>query len=304
MYAPRRAVAFLSLACISSLCYAADLTFQRSLTASGNVAFSVCNDSGSIHVAGADGSKIEIAAKIHPANWHDFGNSDTMKKIAAAPPVQQTGNAVHVGNSDICGGSAYQNIDIDYEITVPKGSTVVATSGSGDIHVESIGGYVRAHTGKGNILANGIGSDSFLRTGSGTIDIQSAHGIMAAETGTGDVSLRGSDVSQGILKSGSGNITTLNLRGGLRADTGSGTLTIGGTPTADWKLGTGSGAIHLHVDPAAKFNLDAEAGSGSIDSKLPAPLSGHIANGVLKGPVNGGGPLVELYTGSGSIDVD
>ncbi len=89
-----------------------------------------------------------------------------MKKIAAAPPVQQTGNAVHIGNSDICDGSAYQNIDIDYEITIPKGSTVVAASGAGDIHVESIGGYVRARTGKGNIIANGIGSDSFLRTGS------------------------------------------------------------------------------------------------------------------------------------------
>ena len=215
MHAPRRAIAVLSLACLSTLCYAADLTFQRSLTTSGNVAFSVCNASGSIHVAGVDGNKIEIAAKVHATNWHDFGNGDQMKKIAAAPPIQQVGDAVHVGNSDVCGGAEYQNIDIDYEITVPKGSTVVAASGSGDIHVESITGYVRAHTGKGNIVANGIGSDSFLRSGSGTIDIQAAHGVMAAETGAGDVSLRDSDVSQGMLKSGSGNITTLNLRGGL-----------------------------------------------------------------------------------------
>ena len=304
MHSLRRILAFLSLACIPTFCYAADIGFQRSLPVTGNVTFSVCTGSGTIHISGADASKIEISAKIHGANWHDFGNSNDMKKLAATPPVEQTGNVIKVGNSDICSGKTYQNVAIDYEITVPKSTTIVASSGSGDIHVESIGGFVRARANSGNVVVNGIGSDSFLRTGSGTIDIQAAHGTVAAESGSGDLSIRDSDVSEAWLKSGSGNITTTNLHGGLRANTGSGTLTIGGTPTADWKLGTSSGSIHMHMDPVAKFTLDAETGSGAIDSKLPSPLSGHIANGMLKGPVNGGGPTVQMYTGSGSIDFD
>ena len=299
---PRRAIVFLSLACISTFCSAADIGFQRTLTATGNVSFTVCTSSGTVHVAGVDGSKIQIVAKIHPTNWHDFGNAEDMKKIAANPPVTQTGNAVRVGNNDICGGKLYQNIDIDYEISIPKTSTVVAISGVGDIHVESIGGFVRARAGKGNVVANGIGADSFLRSGSGTIDIQSAHGMVAAEAGSGNISVHDSNVTEAWLKAGLGNITTANLHGGLRVSTGNGTLTIGGLPTADWKLRTGSGPIQIHMDPGAKFTLDAETGSGDINSTLPAPMGGHISSGVLKGPVNGGGPLVELYTGSGSID--
>ena len=304
MHALRRVVAFLSLACIPTLCHAADIGFQRSLPVTGNVTFSVCTAAGIIHVAGTSGSKVEISAKIHGANWHDLGNSKEMKDIAATPPVQQAGNVIHVGNSDICSGKTDQNIAIDYEISVPKATTIVASTGAGDIHVESIGGFVRARAVNGNIVANGIGSDSFLRTGSGTIDIQGAHGTVAAQTGTGDLSVHDSDAGEVWLKSASGNITTLNFRGGLRAHTGTGTLTIAGAPTGDWKLGTGSGSIHMHINAAAKFDLDAESGSGTIDSKLPAPLSGHIANGVLKGPVNGGGPVVQLYTGSGNVDFD
>lgn len=304
MHALRRVIAFLSLACMPAFCHAADIGFQKSYPVTGNVAFSVCTAYGMIHIAGTAAGKVEISAKIHGANWHDLGNSKEMKELAAAPPVQQTGNAIHVGNSDICGGKTYQNIAVDYEISVPKNTSIVASTGSGDIHVESIGGFVRARAGNGNIVANGIGPNSFLRTGSGTIDIQGAHGLVAAQTTTGDMSVHDSDAGEVWLKSASGNITTLNYRGGLRANTGTGVLTIGGTPTSDWKLGSGSGAIHMHIDPAAKFDLDAETGSGTIDSTLPAPLSGHIANGVLKGPVNGGGPVVQLYTGSGNIDFD
>jgi hypothetical protein len=55
------------------------------------------------------------------------------------------------------------------------------------------------------------------------------------------------------------------------------------------------------MDPSAKFLLDVETGSGTIDSNLPSPIPSHVTSGVLKGAVNGGGPTVQVYTGSGNI---
>lgn len=294
----------LSLLCASPLAFAADLSFQRSFTASGNVALDVCTSLGLIHVYGVDGSNIQISGKVHSSTWHILGSSeDDMKQIAAKPPIQQSGNAIHVGDRDTCGGHIFRNISIDYEIAVPKNATVIADTGSGDIHVETISGSLHADTGSGGIRAKGIGTDSKLETGSGSIYVQAAQGTLKAQTGSGDVSIRDSQVTDAKLGTGSGDITISTVHGGLKANAGSGSLTISGLPTSDWKLETGSGSIHFHADPNAKFTLDAESGSGSIDSKLPITVSGHISHGVLRGPVNGGGPIVKMFTGSGEIDL-
>jgi hypothetical protein len=301
---PTVILAVLALAGSASMAYAADASFQRSLSANGNVALDVCTNSGNIHIYGVDGNEIHISGKVH-SSWHIFGSSKVeIEQIAAHPPIQQTGNAIHVGNGDTCGGHIFHSsIGIDYEISVPKDATVVANIGSGDIHVETVGGFVHAETGSGDIRAKGVGSDSRLGTGSGSIDVQAALGTLQAQTGSGDISIRDSRLTDASLKTGSGSITAGDVRGALKADTGSGSLTICGFPTSNWKLETGSGAIHFQADPNAKFTLDAKSGSGGINSKLPISVSGHIDRGVLRGPVNGGGPVVKMVTGSGEIDL-
>lgn len=297
------AIAAVSLVCASTFSFAADIGFHRSLSAggSGAVALNVCNASGIIDVQGVNGNNIEISAKIHKNNWHAFGNESQMKEIAAKPPIQQNGNAIHVGDSSTC-GQTLQNIAIDYTISVPNNSTVVAHSGSGNIHVQGVVGFVRANTGSGDIVANGIGSDSSLVTGSGTLDIQAAHGALQARTASGNLDLRDSQLVEARLQTGSGSITTTKLHGGLRAISSSGNLTIAGLPTADWELESSTGNIHFDADPNAKFDLDAESGSGKTNSTLPGTVPGH-PNNMVKILVNGGGPEVKMYSSSGNIDL-
>jgi Putative adhesin len=301
MIAPRLSTAFFALIFASTLCYAAEPEFNRSLTVNGNLTFSVCSTSGSIHVAGVDGNKVEIDAKLHNSTWHTTGTSGDMKEIVANPPIHQTGNEIKVGDADTCGGAKAHNIDIDYEITIPKNSTVEAVTGPGSVKVENIAGFVHAAAGGGSIVATNIGPDSKLATRAGTIDITGAHGDLMAVTESGNLTVGNSTVTEARLHTGSGSITTTNLHGGMRINSGTGNLTIGGSPNSDWKLETGSGNIQIHIDQGAKFLLDVETGSGTIDSIFASPLSGHITNGVMKGPVNGGGPTVQVYTGSGNI---
>ncbi len=300
---PAPAALVLALVCSSTLALAADIGFQKTLTASGPVALNVCSNSGLIHITGVDGSKIQISAKVHKSNWHAVGNTTEMKQVAANPPVHQTGNAVQVGDNTTCGANLLHDIDIDYEISIPKNSTVVAKSGLGNIRVESVSGFVHVATGSGDVVANGVGSGSRLATGSGTLDIQAAHGMLQAETSSGNVSIRDSDVTEARLATNSGSITAINLKGGVRASTLSGNLFMGGLPTSAWQMRTNNGAIHFQAEANAKFSLDAETGNGTIESSLPSPLSGHVINGALRGPVGGGGPEVKMYTSNGNIDL-
>jgi len=294
-------LATITLVYFSTLAFAADITFQKTLPVSGPTALTVCNNSGTVHVTGVDGSKFQVSAIVHKSNWHSMANTDEMKGVAASPPIQQTGNAIHVGDKNTCGADVLHNIDIDYEISLPKNSTIIAKSGAGTIHVESIGGFVHAMTGSGDVVVNGIGTDSRLVAESGNLDIQGAHGTLLARSGGGNVTIRDSDLTDSRVETNSGNITSTNLKGGIRVNTGSGNLSMSGLPTADWEMRTGTGTIQFHADAGAKFELDAETGSGTIDSTLPSPLSGHITKGVLGGPVNGGGPEVKMYTGDGNI---
>jgi Putative adhesin len=294
-------LAAFAFTCASTLIYAANPGFQKTFTASGPTTLRICNNSGQIHVTGVDGGKIQISADIHKGSWHEVGNGGDMKKIAANPPVKQTGGVVQVGDSTTCGSNGAKGIDIDYEISVPKSTNVAVNIGAGAIKVDSIGGFVHADTGSGDIAVNAVGPDSRLVTGSGNLDIQAAHGMLLVRTGSGSVNLRDSNVSDSQLRVGSGTITATNLQGGVRASTGNGNIAMGGTPTAEWEMRTGNGTIGFQANASAKFELDAETGSGMIDSSLPAPLSGHITSGVLRGPVNGGGPVVKMYTGNGNI---
>lgn len=294
-------LAVCTLACTSTLLHAADITFHKTLTASGTVNLNVCNNSGLIHVAGVAGNSVQISANVHKNNWHSMASTDDMKNVAANPPIHQTGSAIQVGNNNTCGANVLHNIDIDYEISVPKDATLVVKSVSGTIHVDSITGFVHAGTGSGDIFINGIGTNSWLATSSGNLDIQGAHGTLLAKIGAGNLNIHDSDVTDALLELGSGNITATNLKGGVRAITGKGDITMAGSPTAEWELRTSNGAIHFQSDPNAKFELDAEAGAGTIDSTLPSPLSGHITSGVLRGPVRGGGPDVRIFTGNGNI---
>ena len=56
----------------------------------------------------------------------------------------------------------------------------------------------------------------------------------------------------------------------------------------------------MFVDPARAFQVDATSGSGSVKLEGLAP-AGSVSNRRATGAVGGDGPLVKLYSRSGSI---
>jgi Putative adhesin len=275
--------AMLTLAAATA--FAADGNFERTLSAGSSPNVSVSTGSGQIRLHPGSGDQIHIVAHLHSSHGWMSGGSDTdsrIQQIINNPPIVQSGNDITIGerhNNDL-----FRNISIDYDITLPRASTINSTTGSGDVDIQDVGASVKAQSGSGNVHVHGVQGMTTLGTGSGDIELQ--------QTGPGDVK----------AETGSGNIQLHGLSGALKASTGSGDITAEGQPTSDWKLSTGSGNVHLTVGNA-HFNLDADTGSGNISVAQPMTMQGSLNRHHVSAIVGGGGPTLRIGTGSGDIQI-
>ena len=123
-----------------------------------------------------------------------------------------------------------------------------------------------------------------------------------AMTGSGGIRIEGPEADVRAL-AGSGGIRLTGVRGPVVARVGSGGIRIEGKPVAGWDLRTGSGGVRMTVAADTPFTLDAQAGSGGIHSDQPVAATVQTRNR-LQGNVRGGGPRVQVETGSGGIRID
>jgi hypothetical protein len=254
------------------------MTFDRTLSVSGEAQLMVSTGSGNIHLTRGSDSQIRIHGQIHV---NRDGSEEQAREIAANPPIQQTGNVIRVGQQH---EEHWEGISIDYEIDAPAGTLLGATSGSGNIVDEGVGKNAKLQTGSGDITATSLQGPFIVKTGSGN--------ITAEQTGEGDVQ----------AETGSGNIEIKDVHGSFRAQTGSGDIKATGTPSAPWTLQTGSGNIDIWPGNAP-LTLDGSTGSGSMITDHEMLVQGSLDRHHIKGNLNGGGPLVRVQTGSGEIHV-
>jgi hypothetical protein len=116
--------------------------------------------------------------------------------------------------------------------------------------------------------------------------------VQADLTGSGDVD----------VQTGSSAIRLRGVHGGLNARTQSGRITVQGLPGRPWSATTDSSSVEFELGAGAGFTIDARTRSSSVNVD-PAPTGGSVAKAMVTGAVNGGGPLVQVNTGNGSIRV-
>jgi hypothetical protein len=263
----------------------ADGRFERNFNVSATPDLYVTTGSGNIQIHPGSGNQIHVVARVR-AGWNMFGGADegTIKRIEENPPVAQDGNSVRIG--DMNGHEHYNNISIDYDITAPTGVALNLHSGSGDIVTDSVGRFLTASTGSGNLRAHGISGPADLQSGSGDITLD--------ESGSGDIKAR----------TGSGNVHIHGLNGGLTARAGSGDIDADGHLNGPANLSSGSGNVKLRLGSDAHFNLEASTGSGDIRIRYPnAPHQDDHSRHHLTAPINGGGQPLEVRTGSGDVEI-
>jgi hypothetical protein len=151
---------------------------------------------------------------------------------------------------------------------------------------------------------------------SGRFDISTRDGRIEATGLRGDINLR----------SGDGRLIARDLDGNLRAGTGDGRIEINGrfddvtASTGDggmdievrpgsamkssWSFRSGDGGIRLRLPKDLAANVDAHTGDGRIDVDMPITMAGGRYRGnSMRGTINGGGPLLSVRTGDGSVRI-
>ncbi len=254
--------------------------FDRTLTVTGPVELDAATHAGAIAVrAGAAGS-----VRIHGAVRARSGASQAdVAGIEKNPPIRQTGNAIYI--DPIQDESLKRRVSIDYEITVPAEARVRLRSGSGALTAQGVRGPVDASTGSGAVAVSSIGEQVRAHTGSGKIELSGIKGGVDAHTG-------------------SGPIAGAALAGEVVARTGSGGVEIEQTSASAVKAHTGSGSVKVKLPAAGGFDLRAHTGSGKVSVEHPITVRGAIGGREVNGKVRGGGPLVEVSTGSGSVRIE
>jgi len=295
-------VLLLALAIPVMLFARAEGTFDRTLTVNGSVSMDLTTGSGGVTVRTGGSNQVVIHGVVRASNdWFSSDGESAVRAVTGNPPIEQSGNTIRIGYN--IPSEARNHVSISYEVTVPADTSLQAHSGSGDIGVQGLRRSVTVTAGSGDVNLRDLGPQSSARTGSGTIKGQDIALPFTAHTGSGGIQADLTGSGDADVESGSGGVRLRGVKGGLRARTGSGDITVDGTVGGGWNLRTGSGSVSMSLGSGQGFNLYAHTGSGSIHSDLPITVQGSLNRHELKGSVRGGGPEVEVSTGSGDIEI-
>jgi DUF4097 and DUF4098 domain-containing protein YvlB len=147
-------------------------------------------------------------------------------------------------------------------------------------------GKVNLHTGDGSIDLAGFKGEMDLNTGDGSEELNDIDGRLRASTGDGHIRANGR-FDELDVKTGDGHV---DVRVGA-----------GSSLSSAWRLETGDGNVSLELPGDLAADLDLHTGDGHIDLDLPVTTDGRFRGGEIRGKINGGGNLITVRSGDGSI---
>jgi DUF4097 and DUF4098 domain-containing protein YvlB len=199
--------------------------------------------------------------------------------------------------------------DTRFEVSVPVGTKVRATTTSGDIRITGSRGEVEARTQRGDIVVEEVASSADITAFSGDVDVSNVDGRLNVNVLSGDVQVR--RVNGAIeVKTVSGEIEVLEARSqAVRVNSTSGDIVFDGTIDAAgrYELATHSGDVDLTLPANINATLTVSTYSGGIESdfRLTLPPGGMGSDGkrftfTLGG---GGGARITAESFSGDINI-
>jgi len=162
----------------------------------------------------------------------------------------------------------FRNYRVDVEIHMPR---------EGHVNLHTSDGFIRLSNFKGNMDLN---------TSDGRQDIEGVDGILRARASDGHIRAAGR-FDQLELGTSDGSIEAKAMPGP--------------TGQSDWTLHTGDGSITLQLPENFAADVDLHTGDGHINLDLPISVQGRLGEKNIHGKLNGGGHLLTIHTGDGSI---
>lgn len=248
--------------------FGVDGSFDRTLQVDGPVDLDVLSRSGHIRVNVGPAGTVHVSGQIraYGSLWwsHAYTASEQAQMLQATPPIDQSGNRIHIGY--ISDDALASNVTISYDVTVPASTRLHTTTRSGDQIIDAIEGPVTASSRSGRIHVQGVPGD---------LDI---------DTRSGDVEL-------------------LDQRSNARVVSRSGRVVLEGQPSRTWAVQTRSGDVEVALPKDGGAEIDVDSRSGSVDSSRPIEMRNNRSRNHTQGLVGRGNGRLEVTTRSGSVRI-
>jgi hypothetical protein len=207
-----------------------------------------------------------VVARVTTTGWKIGPGEVTVREFQNGGHVELT---VRSPRMRFGFGSMHRSIHVDLE--VPRQANMDVRTGDGAIEIHGVAGEARLHTGDGHIEAEGL------------------DGPLKAETGDGHVRVRGRF----------DQLTVHTGDGGIEAD-----VLPGSKMSLGWRIETGDGGVTVRLPHDFAAELDAHTGDGHLTVDFPATMNaGTRQKNEFRGRINGGGPVLSIRSGDGSIHV-
>ncbi len=228
------------------------LTTQESktFTVSGSPRVNIGTFDGAVTVHGWDKSEVMYTATKRA------GDEEQLKGISIQTE-QQGATLSIVAHSEEHNGTA------QFEVYVPRRSTLHVSSDDGSLNLDGVSGEITLRTGDGSIEVSGGGGQLQVNTGDGRVRVTDFEGQVDARTGDGAISL-------------DGNFNALSAR-------------------------TGDGAISLTVPAGSNFTVETNADDSITNQGLTMTEDISPSKRVKRWKIGNGGNVFVLNTGDGKI---
>lgn len=194
--------------------------------------------------------------------------------------------------------------EVEYRVTVPEKFSADVETDGGPIEVRDLDGELNARTSGGGITLEGDKGRATVHTSGGPISIKQSAGDVDAFTSGGPISIEG-NLGRVHARTSGGPILIRDASGAVDASTSGGPVTASliAQPKEDCRLTTSGGGITVTLAKNIHMDLDATTSGGGVWTDFPIGVTQSRHLNQLRGPLNGGGPLLYLHTSGGGIVV-
>ncbi len=261
----------LAIVLLSATAAWADVTEEEvvehtaTLAAGGEVMVEATN--GSIHVETWDSDEVRVVAR-KKARADDAAAARELLAQVEVQIEERAGSVRIAAEIPRTGWFEGNSATVSFELTIPAGAELDASSENGSIEVRELGAGARLETRNGSITARGVGGPLEADSNNGSIKAYEVQGAIQAETTNGSIKaeIAGTDLDE------------------------------------DVRLATTNGSIELRIEGGVAASIAARTHNGSVTSDFPGGVQDRRKR-TLDLDLNGGGPRIELKSSNGSIRV-
>lgn len=281
----------------TSVAFAAQRTYDKTLNAPAGGQLTFDADVGSVSVVGSDASQVVVHADLE-------GSQSFLDRLHI--DAEQTPSGVTISERADHGWSGWFNLGSSrahFTIQVPHNYPVDLRTSGGSLDVRNLNASAHGKTSGGSIRVQNIAGEVNMHTSGGSVEAEHLNGPAELSSSGGPIDVTDATGNLNLRTSG-GGISIQNAEGTVDAHTSGGSIRAQLRSNRGINLSTSGGGITLLLPQNIHGTVDAATSGGSVDSDFPVTTM-HFGNrNHLQGTIGGGGAPISLHTSGGSIHLE